>query len=179
MDNTLILKERNGLIGHNHKFTGYAGGVPYLYYKPGGGIIDGSNRQHIELYAKCDICGDEILVAKTHIKSNGLLYNSQSLLESYARHDKLMAEKNILVSVYTNASGFLWQAMKVDSGTDLGYSEFIGDDELSGTYTSYVKALDHALEIFSSVTLDQFATETDNNHWSNFSKWAIKKHKNK
>lgn len=48
----------------------------------------------------------------------------ERLIELTKRHKTQMDEKNVLISVYTNASGFLWQIMKVDSGTDLGWSEF-------------------------------------------------------
>lgn len=40
------------------------------------------------------------------------------LLELTKRHKVIMDTKNILVSVYTNASGYLWQMMKVGSGTN-------------------------------------------------------------
>lgn len=55
----------------------------------------------------------------------------ERLIELTKRHKVIMDTKNILVSVYTNASGFLWSIMKVDSGTDLGWSGFKGDCEMS------------------------------------------------
>lgn len=60
------------IFSHTHVFSGM--GTPYLYYKNGGGVVDGIGRQHINLYGKCDICNKEILVAKIHVDSNGKLY---------------------------------------------------------------------------------------------------------
>lgn len=83
-------------------------------------------------------------------------------------HMKIMKEENVLISVYTNASGFLWQAMKVDSGTGLGWSGFTGDCELSGSFTSYNKALDDGLKLVQLASLQKFRRETNNGHWGNY-----------
>lgn len=84
-------------------------------------------------------------------------------------HMKLMREQNVLISVYTNASGFLWQMMKVDSGTDLGYSEFTGDCKMSGTFTSYNKALKDALELAKLSSLERYKRAAVKNfHWGNY-----------
>ncbi len=84
-----------------------------------------------------------------------------------------MNEKNVLVSVYTSASGFLWQIMKVDSGTDLGWSEFNGDCPHSGTFTSYEKALEDALNLVAKCDLTEFKEKCplDEFHWGNYAKW--------
>jgi hypothetical protein len=62
------------VFDHNHTFVGYAGGTPYLYYKTNDPFVDGSGRGHLRLYATCDICGKEILVAYTHVNGDGTLY---------------------------------------------------------------------------------------------------------
>ena len=89
------------------------------------------------------------------------------------RHKKLMDEKNILISVYTNASGFLWSIMKVDSGTDLGWSEFNGDCEMSGTFTTYEKAFEDALNLVDKSDLSKFQKQCpkDKFHWGNYAEW--------
>ena len=74
-----IIKTSGSLLKHNCVFKGYASDVPYLYYKDGGGIIDGSGRQHINLYGRCDICDKEILVAKTHVKEDSTLYGIENI----------------------------------------------------------------------------------------------------
>ena len=65
----------NGIFTHDHVFTGYGGDIPYLYYKPNGGVIDGCGRQHINLYGRCNICNKEVIVARTHVDENGTLYD--------------------------------------------------------------------------------------------------------
>jgi len=81
----------------------------------------------------------------------------ERLIELTKRHKTIMDKKNILVSVYTNASGFLWSMMKVDSGTDLGWSDFNGDCEMSGTFTSYENALEDALNLIDKADLEKFS----------------------
>ena len=92
------------------------------------------------------------------------------------RHKKLMEEKNILISVYTNASGFLWSIMKVDSGTDLGWSEFNGDCKMSGTFTTYEKAFEDALNLIDKADLSKFQKQypKDKFHWGNYAQWLCK-----
>lgn len=51
MNNTL--KKVKSLF-HTHTFTGYAGGVPYLYNNKNDGVIDGINVMHVNLYSRCD-----------------------------------------------------------------------------------------------------------------------------
>lgn len=69
-----LIQKSKSIFSHNHVFTGHGGSTPYLHYKDGGGVTDGINRQHIDLYGRCDICNKEILVAKIHIKANGMIY---------------------------------------------------------------------------------------------------------
>ena len=72
----VIIKSKK-LFQHNHVITGYAGGQPYLYYKSNNPYTDGINRGHVRLYGKCDICGEEIMVASIHTDSDGKLYETQ------------------------------------------------------------------------------------------------------
>ena len=84
-----------------------------------------------------------------------------------------MDEKNVLISVYTNASGFLWSIMKVDSGTDLGWSDFKGDCKMSRTFTSYENALEDALNLIAKCDLSKFQKDCPKNkfHWGNYAEW--------
>lgn len=97
----------------------------------------------------------------------------EKIVELAIRHSETMESKKILVSVYTNASGFLWQAMKVDCGTGLGDSDFNGDCEYSGTFTTYEKALEDALNLIDKCDLKQFVKECPKGsfHWSNYADW--------
>ena len=94
-------------------------------------------------------------------------------LELCQKHKELMDSKNILISVYTNASGFLWNIMKLDSGTDLGWSEYEGDCEMSGTFTTYENALEDALTLISKADLKEFEKKCpkDKFHWGNYAGW--------
>jgi hypothetical protein len=55
-----------------------------------------------------------------------------------------LREKGIVVSIYNNASGYLWNMSKTDGGTDLGWSEFSGTNN-SGVWDDYYVALTEAL----------------------------------
>ena len=70
----MITKKTKGLFNHNHIFKGYGSDITYLYNK-GLEVIDGIGTRHVSLYAGCDICGEEILVAKIHVSESGVIYN--------------------------------------------------------------------------------------------------------
>ena len=94
----------------------------------------------------------------------------EKLIELTKRHKVIMDKKNILVSVYTNASGFLWQVMMVDSGTDLGWCDFNGDCEYSASFTTYEKALEDALNLIDKCDLKKFKKDMGKSpsHWGNY-----------
>jgi len=93
------------------------------------------------------------------------------ILSLTKRHEQIMKEKDIIVQVYTNASGFLWAMAKVSSGTDLGWSDHNGDCEMSGSFTSYENALEDAVDLIDKCDLERFQKETPNGkfHWGNYS----------
>ena len=95
----------------------------------------------------------------------------EKLIELTKRHKQIMDNKNIIVSIYTNASGFLWSFCMVDSGTDLGWCEYNGDCLDSGAFTTYEKALEDALNLIDKCDLDQFRKEVPSKkfHWGNYS----------
>lgn len=103
----------------------------------------------------------------------------EKLIELTKRHKIQMDEKNVLISIYTNASGFLWSMMKVDSGTDLGWSEHNGDCEMSGAFTSYERALEDALNLVAKCDLKQFQKDCPNDmwHWRNYAAWLSKNYR--
>lgn len=53
-------------------------------------------------------------------------------------------EHNLLVSVYSNASGYLWNRMDSQGGTDRGWSEYDGPND-SGCWDTYEDALEAGL----------------------------------
>ena len=67
-----------------------------------------------------------------------------------------MLNKRVLISVYNNASGFLWSLMMYDGGTDLGWSGFIGNNKWSKTFVTYEDALENAINNVNKCSLDEF-----------------------
>lgn len=86
----------------------------------------------------------------------------------------IMDTKGVLICVYRNASGFLWSMSKSDSGTDLGWSDFRGDDLDSGAFSTYEKALEDAVSLVETYsTPEDFRknTKAGKFHWSNYAQW--------
>jgi hypothetical protein len=100
-------------------------------------------------------------------------------IELVKRHYDLRRNKNVLISVYTNASGFLWNIMMVDSGTDLGWCGFNGNCEFSGSFKTYPDALEDALNLIDKCDLEQFKKETPSGkfHWGNYSEHLNQKYR--
>lgn len=103
----------------------------------------------------------------------------ERLLELTKRHKAIMDNKNIVIVVYTNASGFLWAMNKLDSGTDLGYSEYSGNCKYSGSFIEYEDAFEAAIELVEKCDLDQFVKEVDDKefHWGNYARHLLDFHK--
>jgi hypothetical protein len=94
----------------------------------------------------------------------------ERLIELTKRHKAIMDSKDIIVQIYTNASGFLWAMAKVSSGTDLGWSNHNGDCEYSGAFTTYENALEDAVNLIDKCDLKKFVKETPSKkfHWGNY-----------
>lgn len=126
---------------------------------------------------------DESLRMNSSGNGSGIVFEKEieRLVELTKRHKIQMRDKNILISVYTNASGFLWSMMKVDSGTDLGYSEFNGDCEMSGSFTSYENALEDALDMVAKCDLKKFTKDCSDKgfHWGNYAGWLSENYRKK
>lgn len=102
-------------------------------------------------------------------------------IELTKKHFEIRRDKDILVSVYTNASGFLWSIMKVDSGTDLGWSDFNGNCEMTGSFKTYADALEDALTLIEKCDLERFRKETPSwkFHWGNYAEHLNTNYRNK
>jgi hypothetical protein len=100
----------------------------------------------------------------------------EKLIELTKRHKDAMDNKGVLVSVYNNASGFLWHMMMCPGGTDLGWSDYRGDDLDSGTFTKYELALEDALDLIDKCSLEEFYKNVpkDNRHWGNYAEWLTR-----
>lgn len=55
--------------------------------------------------------------------------NNSRVLELTKRHKSIMDSEKVLISIYNNASGFLWSMAKLEGGTDLGWSDHHGNCE--------------------------------------------------
>lgn len=87
-------------------------------------------------------------------------------------------KRGVLIGTYRNASGYLWQMEMEDGGTSLGWCDHNGDCEMSGMYTSYNKAMDHAIELEMNYGgMSKF--RGPNTHWSNYGSWLIEQEKKK
>jgi hypothetical protein len=64
---------------------------------------------------------------------------TQSLMQRWLRE-----EHNIMIAVYNNASGYLWNMADTAGGTDRGWSDCNGPNE-SGVWNTYELALEAAL----------------------------------
>lgn len=53
------------MVNCNHKASGYRGDVPYVSF--GYVSIDATGVMHVDLMARCDYCGKEFVLAKTHL----------------------------------------------------------------------------------------------------------------
>jgi len=90
-------------------------------------------------------------------------------------HKWIRKNRGVLIQVYNNASGYLWALAKVPGGTDLGWSDFTGNCEMSGCFKSYEDAYEDALELTLSGSLEEFrANEEYGKHWGNYAGYLRK-----
>lgn len=97
--------------------------------------------------------------------------------------NELMQTHGVLISVYTNASGYLYSLMKTDGGTDLGDSDFEGDNQESGTFSSYRVALQDAVALVQKCTLAEYhkkatSENKDQFHWGNYFNFVNTRYRN-
>lgn len=106
---------------------------------------------------------------------------NERLIGLVMKHKQVMENKNIIVQVYTNASGFLWSMAMVDSGTDLGWSGFSGNCKNSGTFLTYEDALEDALNLIDKCNLETFRESTGEGsfHWGKYARFLISNYNSK
>lgn len=81
-------------------------------------------------------------------------------------HKFIRDERGVLIQIYNNGSGYLFQMSKIGTGTDLGYSEHIGPNN-SGCWDTYEEALEFAIYLQLSYDL------VKGKHWGLYVKSAF------
>lgn len=72
-------------------------------------------------------------------------HESWITIPSYQQVVDWIREKGIVISVYNNASGYLWNMAKTAGGTNLADSDYDGPND-SGCWDEYYGALEHGIE---------------------------------
>lgn len=81
----------------------------------------------------------------------------------------LREKRGVIVTAYRNASGYLWGMQMEDSGTDLGWCGFSGNDKNSMTFTTYDLALFEAIYLeLEYGNLENFQKESKYSHWRSY-----------
>ena len=127
----------------------------------------------------------ELTLNRGYLENNNNMFDTSGedwlVCEALTRdelHRWIRENRGVLIQVYNNASGYLWSLAKVPGGTDLGWSEFTGNDENSGTFKSYEDAYEDALQLVLRATLEEFrGNEEYGKHWGNYSKYLRYKFK--
>lgn len=90
-------------------------------------------------------------------------------------HKWIRDNRNVLIQVYNNASGYLWALSKIPYGSDLGYSEYDGPNA-SGVWDSYEDAFEDGLSQVLKKTLEDFTRDTPEKrfHWGNYADYLKK-----
>jgi len=84
--------------------------------------------------------------------------------------------RRVHIIINRNASGWFWEMMMADGGTDLGYSDYSGPNH-GGVWDSYEDALENAFMV--QLTTDLPKNTRSIKHWGNYSAIAIKNFNNK
>ena len=85
---------------------------------------------------------------------------TQSQLHSWIRENR-----GLMISVYNNASGFLWALSMFPGGTDLGWCDHNGPNA-GGSWDSYEDTFENAFELVLSRSLEEFQEALkDRFHW--------------
>ena len=95
---------------------------------------------------------DKGYVLQKWIIDNGQIKNSDLIDGAYTAPSQSLALKwlrevhNIHIEIYRTACGYLYIVSNIPYGTDLYNPEYGGDDENSGQWTTYEKAVEAALK---------------------------------
>jgi hypothetical protein len=83
----------------------------------------------------------------------------------------LREERGVVLSIYNNASGFLWAIAKEKSGTNLGDS---WDIKQYHSFKDYNECFKNAMEHLMLKDLKEFEAECKPFHWSNYANFLGK-----
>ena len=85
--------------------------------------------------------------------------------------DYLRDKFQVVLCVYTNASGFLWSVQN-NGGTDLGWSGVEGGDcKNSGCWTSYESAFGNAFGLITKCSFDDYFKSKQFTHCGNYASY--------
>ena len=76
---------------------------------------------------------------KVKVDEKQIFAHTQSLIQKWLRENH-----NIMIAIYNNASGYLWDISDTNGGTDRGWSNYSGTNE-SGVWDTYEEALENIL----------------------------------
>ena len=93
------------------------------------------------------------------------LYDSPFDMQIGVYNKFLIEEREVVLSIYNNASGFEWGIAKAEGGTNLGDSWDIKPYAYSNTYE---EAFKDAFELLMLKDLKEFQNECKPFHWSNY-----------
>lgn len=129
-------------------------------------IVDVDNKTHdFEKYVNEVMVDILDLVEKSEMEVS----NDVRLLELTKRHKSIMDSKKVLISIYNNASGFLWSMAKLEGGTDLGWCDHHGNCEWGGAFKTYEDALEDAIILVEKCDLERFKKELIGRfHWGKY-----------
>jgi len=83
----------------------------------------------------------------------------------------LREEYQVVLCIYTNASGFLWSVQN-NGGTDLGWSTTEGGDcKWSGCWTSYENAFKNAFGLITQMSFNEYHKCKDFTHCGNYTEY--------
>lgn len=100
-------------------------------------------------------------------------YNTYPSMQQGVYLEFIREERGVLIQVYNNASGYLWQMSKMLTGTDLGWSGLMVGYGRGGSFDTYNGALTNAIELEFNGGLSDFEKTRENKpfHWGNYACW--------
>ena len=118
-----------------------------------------------------DADGEHTMYANYGLMGSGLSYGYISAPTQSQLHSWIIENRGVLISIYNNASGYLWALSKVPGGTDLGWCDHNGPNN-GGSWDSFEDAFENALGLVLSKSLDEFSEdEKDKFHWGNYARY--------
>jgi hypothetical protein len=86
------------------------------------------------------------------------------------QHKHIRDTKDIIIQIYTNASGFIWSLQKISDSKYLGRGKFLSDSSKPIRFKSYDDAMSNAINNINKSTLEEFRSGISDYDidWSNF-----------